>query len=64
MSWCAGQAQTNETWFRFDRVGGALAKFNRDHWESLVSRAVKLSAKEVDQTFRGWSLDAAPIVSA
>jgi hypothetical protein len=59
----AGQAHDNDTWVRFDTIGGSLAALERDKWDGLVSRAATLKAKDVDRAFARWSLDSIPAVS-
>ena len=50
----AGQSQDNEAWVKLDTLGGNLAVLTEDNWQSLVSRAAKLTVKEVDGTFARW----------
>jgi len=59
----AGQAHDNETWVKFDTIGGRLATLERDDWDDLVSRAARLKAKDVDKTFKRWSLESLHNVS-
>jgi hypothetical protein len=54
----AGQAQRNNTWVRFDEIGGALARMPRSDWEELVARAAALRARDVDSAFAPWAVEA------
>ncbi len=53
----AGQELPNETWVKFDHIGGTLASYNRNRWDSLVSRASRLGAADVDRSFKRWTLE-------
>ena len=52
----AGQALDDRTWVKCDELGGRLAQLSRDEWDSLITLASKLTAKEVEARFATWSL--------
>ena len=54
----AGQGFGNETWVRFDEIGGRLASMAEDDWSSLVAKASRLPAKQVDRSFRRFGVSA------
>jgi hypothetical protein len=60
----AGQQQENETWVRFDILGGNLASLDLAGWDALVSRAAKLKLQEVDKSFARWTFESVPTVGA
>jgi hypothetical protein len=47
----AGQGQSNETWFRYDQIGGKLVNYSREDWEAFTNKAVTLTDKEVTASF-------------
>lgn len=47
----AGQQLDNASWVRFDVLGGKLLADGEGYWQSLLERATRLSAKQVDNAY-------------
>lgn len=51
----AAQEMEVNGWYKLDELGGTLLEFNADRWEAMVTRAAKLSMKDVESTFGHWA---------
>lgn len=59
----AGQTLDNANWVRFDEIGGRLATIQAGQWDSLVTRASKLTQEKVNRAFARWSMETASSVA-
>ena len=49
----AGQEFDNQSWVKFDEIGGRLIDTKQDRWSSLVKRAGTLNDKDIQRVFLG-----------
>lgn len=47
----AGQSLDNQSWVRYDEIGGALVNYSDSQWSRLKSRAESYDDKELDKLF-------------
>jgi len=47
----AGQVLDNQSWVRYDEIGGALVNYSDSQWSRLKSRAESYDDKELDKLF-------------
>ena len=47
----AGQVFDNQTWVKFDALGGDLVDMKQDRWYSLLKRAESLDEKDFERVF-------------
>jgi hypothetical protein len=47
----AGQVFDNQTWVKFDALGGDLVDMKQDRWDSLLKRAESLDEKDFEKVF-------------
>jgi len=47
----AGQVFDEESWVKFDEIGGKMVGYTPDEWGSLSKYANTLPVKEVDEVF-------------
>ena len=47
----AGQVFDNQTWTKFDALGGDLVEMSENRWSSILKRAESLDEKDFEKVF-------------